>query len=180
MRERESHPAEESLASTNNATTLTPLTPSAVMAKNCIVCRAVASPNVQLQYCDACQSACYCSRACQRIDWKKQHRKICKLLNVGHGDMQVRDDIHTERSNELRETFERSERTLPGIYKRRKSSRGAKDEEICQTTAQKLPEVSIVLQFVLSCSIRFGDAVVGKQSTSCVDPVRRSQHAVRR
>jgi hypothetical protein len=32
--------------------------------------------------------------------------------------MQVRDDIHTDRSNELRETYERSERTLPEDAKR--------------------------------------------------------------
>ena len=88
------------------------------MARSCIICKAVDSPTLQLQYCDACQSAVYCSRACQRIDWKKQHKQICTLLNVGHGDMQVRDDIHTDRSNALKGTFEISESRLADNVKR--------------------------------------------------------------
>jgi hypothetical protein len=77
------------------------------MPKSCIVCSAEASPELQLQYCDQCQSALYCSKACQRIDWKKQHKKICKLLNAGHGDMQVRTDIHTNQFIASQEAFER-------------------------------------------------------------------------
>jgi hypothetical protein len=72
-----------------------------------------------LQYCAACQSALYCSKDCQRIDWrKKQHRQICKLLNVGHGDMQVRTDDHTNRSNALKESIERTEYSLDEDDKR--------------------------------------------------------------
>jgi hypothetical protein len=82
------------------------------MPKSCIVCSAVASPELQLQYCAACQSALYCSRACQRIDWKKQHKRICKLLNVGHGDMQVRQPIHAKRSIDGKELFEYNEDCL--------------------------------------------------------------------
>jgi hypothetical protein len=82
------------------------------MSKCCIICSAVASQDILLQYCAACQSAMYCSKACQRIDWKKQHRQICKLLNVGHGDMQVRDDTHTSHKIDLKESFERVERSL--------------------------------------------------------------------
>jgi hypothetical protein len=78
----------------------------------CIVCRAEASPDLQLQYCARCQSALYCSEVCQRQDWSKQHKKICKLLNVGHGDMQVRTSIHTRHSIRLKEHFETQERRL--------------------------------------------------------------------
>jgi hypothetical protein len=54
---------------------------SQIMPKSCIVCRAVASQDILLQYCDACQSALYCSKACQRKDWRKQqHKQICKLF----------------------------------------------------------------------------------------------------
>jgi hypothetical protein len=88
-------------------------TPIATMPKSCIICRAVASPDVQLQYCDQCQSALYCSKACQRIDWRqKQHRQICKLLNVGHGDLQVRTDDHTSLAMFLKERFENIHRSL--------------------------------------------------------------------
>jgi hypothetical protein len=82
------------------------------MPKSCIICSAVASPDIMLLYCATCQSALYCSKACQREDWKKQHKKICKLLNVGHGSMQVRTDEHTSRYIKLREDFEEGEQYL--------------------------------------------------------------------
>jgi hypothetical protein len=86
------------------------------MPKSCIICSAVASPVIMLQYCAACQSALYCSKACQRKDWKqKQHKEICKLLNVGHGDMQLRTDAHTNRSIQVQEI---SEHDLPSSEKR--------------------------------------------------------------
>jgi hypothetical protein len=85
---------------------------TAIMPKSCIVCSAVASPDVLLQYCATCQSALYCSKACQRKDWKKQHKIICKLLNAGHGDMQVRTGIHISRHIDSKEQFERDERSL--------------------------------------------------------------------
>ena len=71
-------------------------TPSAIMPKICFVCSAVT-----LQYCGACKSTFYCSRACQKEDWNKYHKQICKLLNVGHGDMQVRTGNHTSLSIDI-------------------------------------------------------------------------------
>jgi hypothetical protein len=80
--------------------------------RSCTNCKAGASPDLQLLYCATCQSALYCSKACQREDWKKHHKKICKLLNVGHGDMQLRTDTHARRSIELKKIFEASESSL--------------------------------------------------------------------
>jgi hypothetical protein len=88
----------------------TQLQHQAIMPKCCIICSVVASPDIMLQYCARCQSALYCSKACQKIDWKQQHKKICKLLNVGHGDMQVRTEEHTSQSIESKEQFEMNER----------------------------------------------------------------------
>jgi hypothetical protein len=88
-------------------------TPTAIMhLRCCIVCKVEGSPDLQLQYCAACLSALYCSKACQKEDWKKQHKQICKLLNVGNGDMQVRIDEHSSRSIDQKEQFERKERSL--------------------------------------------------------------------
>jgi hypothetical protein len=100
-------------------TNSTHATPTAViMPKSCIVCRAVASQDILLQYCSACQSALYCSKACQAKDWKKQHKKMCKLVNVGHGDMQVRTDKHKRLSIDLKEQIERYERSIDKDGKR--------------------------------------------------------------
>jgi hypothetical protein len=89
------------------------------MPKCCIICSAVASPVIQLQYCAACQSALYCSKACQRIDWKQQqHKQICKLLSVGHGDRQMRSNAHMSQQAKLKENFERNERGLGEGVKR--------------------------------------------------------------
>jgi hypothetical protein len=82
------------------------------MLRCCIVCKVEASPDLQLRYCAACQSALYCSEACQRKDWRKQHKKICKLLNVGHGDMPLRTPNHTSRSIALAEGFETQQRSF--------------------------------------------------------------------
>jgi hypothetical protein len=93
--------------------------PKAIMPPRCcIVCTAEASPDLVLQYCAACQSALYCSETCQKTDWNEQHKKICKLLNVGHGDMQLRNDEHMSRSIELMEQFESEERSLTEDMKR--------------------------------------------------------------
>jgi hypothetical protein len=77
------------------------------MFKSCVICKVEASPDVLLQYCDACNSALYCSRTCQRKDWKPRHKEICKLINVGHGDMQVRCGRHTEGMKARQEAFEK-------------------------------------------------------------------------
>jgi hypothetical protein len=142
------------------------------MPKSCIICRVGASLELQLQYCDQCQSAMYCSRACQRIDWKKQHKKICQFPNVGDGDRQVRTETHTSQFIAFTGAFERNERsldghdkqffqTLPGINVRSKSGCGEKYEEDCQTTDQAETEVSVLSQFVLACAFfQFGDAFV--------------------
>jgi hypothetical protein len=88
------------------------------MLRCCIICKAGASPNLQLQYCSVCKSALYCSEACQKTDWRTQHKTICKLLNVGHGDMQVRSNEHTILSIHFKERFEIRERSLDEEDKR--------------------------------------------------------------
>jgi hypothetical protein len=85
----------------------------------CVVCkRSEAPPDLQLQYCSVCQSALYCSEVCQKKDWRKQHKKICKHLNVGHGDMQLRDSMHTWRSTRLKEQFVAQESSFDEDTKR--------------------------------------------------------------
>ena len=37
---------------------------------------------VPLKFCAACQTVAYCSRACQRTDWKASHKRHCKKLKA--------------------------------------------------------------------------------------------------
>jgi hypothetical protein len=112
------------------------------MPKCCITCTAVASPDILLQYCDACQSALYCSRACQKIDWKQEHKKICKRLNVGHGDRQIRTDQHTNQYLELKEGFERAERNLDEGQKRFFRLFKESTREESEAAAQKMKKIA--------------------------------------
>jgi hypothetical protein len=87
------------------------------MSRSCIVCKVVASQDVQLSYCATCRTALYCSSKCQREDWK-QHKQICKLLNVGgDGAMQVQDDEHVKNCASVWQVFELSEKTIFGDMK---------------------------------------------------------------
>jgi hypothetical protein len=84
-------------------------------------------------------------------DWQTQRKEICKLLNVGYGDIQVRADEHVSRSIKLKEGFESNERNLDKDLKRsfklfqdstksRKSGRGgAKDEEFAREETTSSP-----------------------------------------
>jgi hypothetical protein len=87
------------------------------MPKTCIVCSAVASHDIVFQYCAYCQSAMYCSKACQKKDLK-QHKQICKHLNVGHGGMQMRNYMHVRLSIQSQELFERYDRCIDKDGKR--------------------------------------------------------------
>jgi hypothetical protein len=93
-------------------------TTTAFVLRSCINCKAGESPDLQLLYCNVCQSALYCSKTCQSEDWKKQHKQLCKLLNVGHGGLQVRMPLHTSRSIESKGEFENGERNLDEEDKR--------------------------------------------------------------
>jgi hypothetical protein len=131
-----------------------------MMPKNCIVCSAEASPDLQLQYCARCQSALYCSKACQRKDWKKQHKKICKLLNVGHGDMQVRTDAHTRQADQLKERFESDKQLLNDGVKRFFKLFEESTFEGSQATAQSMTkfakrQTKLVKKGILFHSVHF-------------------------
>jgi hypothetical protein len=81
------------------------------MPKTCLSCKAAASKDVPILCCGACRSAVYCSKVCQKEHWK-EHKKICKSLNVGEGAMQVRSVKHTENLDILAEGFKQFERNL--------------------------------------------------------------------
>jgi hypothetical protein len=97
---------------TSHSTPLRSAPISAIMPESCIMCSAVAATRLQIRSCGQCMSAMYCSKACQKKDWRPRHKRICKLLSVGHGGMQVRNEIHTSRQIAVKEKFERNEQNL--------------------------------------------------------------------
>jgi hypothetical protein len=83
------------------------------MSKNCFTCNA----HTVLDCCSKCQAVQYCSKSCQKADWK-QHKQICQYLNVGDGAMQVRTDKHVDSYAEEEEQFQAVERSFDEDEKR--------------------------------------------------------------
>jgi hypothetical protein len=71
--------------------------------ESCQVCKKGEAEGVELSYCNSCRSVSYCSRECQKADWKT-HKNICKKLNVddakqaGHADHQHNAEEAKEQS----------------------------------------------------------------------------------
>jgi hypothetical protein len=68
---------------------------------SCHACEKEEAEGMKLSFCNSCRSVSYCSRACQRADWKA-HKVICKELNVGDAKQIVHSD-HQSRAETARE-----------------------------------------------------------------------------
>jgi len=51
-----------------------------VTKRACSNCGTVETMRGDLKSCAACHSVCYCNATCQKMDWKKKHKKNCKRL----------------------------------------------------------------------------------------------------
>jgi hypothetical protein len=71
-----------------------------------------------LKCCIKCQAVQYCSKSCQKRDWKKQHEKICQFLNVGDGAVQVQIEDHKDNFENVEEQFQGAERSCDEDGKR--------------------------------------------------------------
>jgi hypothetical protein len=71
---------------------------------SCQVCEKGKAEGIKLSFCNSCRSVSYCSRACQKADWKA-HKVICKKLNVGDAKQVVHPD-HQSRANQTKERAE--------------------------------------------------------------------------
>lgn len=65
--------------------------------ESCANCHRAASPDVSLRECASCHTVKYCSRGCQRADWKA-HKKSCGFTPTGNasrsGTQAGRDPLH--------------------------------------------------------------------------------------
>jgi hypothetical protein len=68
---------------------------------SCQVCEKGMAEGLTLSFCSSCRSVSYCSRACQKADWKT-HKVICKNLNVGDAK-QISHSEHHARAEKAKE-----------------------------------------------------------------------------
>jgi hypothetical protein len=160
----------------------------ATMPKSCFTCNAVASEGVTFSYCGVCQSVMYCSKVCQKKDWKEgEHKKICKYLAGGDGAMQVLSDIHMQEAAEREEQFRDTERSLDEEGKRFFKLFTQSTFEGSQAAARKMKKIGIKqskcnrkaflfhsLYLLLRADSEKREASMAQQSTSCAASVRRS------
>lgn len=62
----------------------------------CAVCKKKEEESAKLLYCSKCKAVTYCSRECQKADWR-QHKTVCGSLNAGFA-AQVSQPLHHERA----------------------------------------------------------------------------------
>jgi hypothetical protein len=78
-----------------------------IMLMKCFSCDSTESADFAFSSCKACRNIFYCSRVCQRENWK-EHKQICKSLIVGAaGSMQLK---HSEQAARFALTIAKSER----------------------------------------------------------------------
>jgi hypothetical protein len=73
----------------------------------CFTCKA----KTVLKCCSKCEAVHYCSKSCQKEDWK-EHKQICQFLNVGDGAMQVQTDENLVGFEKSEEVFQDNDRRL--------------------------------------------------------------------
>jgi hypothetical protein len=73
---------------------------------SCQVCEKGMAEGLKLSFCSACRSVSYCSRECQKADWKT-HKVICKELNVGDAKQIVHPD-HQSYAEQRKEMAKRA------------------------------------------------------------------------
>ena len=61
------------------------------------VCNNCGVSNILLKNCSNCKKVCYCSKRCQKTDWKSRHKDACTLLVQGEEAQQ----LPTSQSNQL-------------------------------------------------------------------------------
>jgi hypothetical protein len=68
---------------------------------SCQVCEKGKAEGIKLSFCNSCRSVSYCSRECQKADWKT-HKVICKQLNVGDAK-QIVNEGHQSYAKKVEE-----------------------------------------------------------------------------
>jgi hypothetical protein len=82
------------------------------MRMKCFNCDTAESAGLNFSCCKACRNVIYCSRVCQRENWK-EHKQICKSLVMGaSGSMQVKELEATSSAINANEALERMRRAV--------------------------------------------------------------------
>jgi hypothetical protein len=73
-----------------------------MVTATCKLCERGEAEGLKLSFCNSCRSVSYCSRACQKADWKA-HKVICKELNLVDAKQIFQSDHQSlpERAEEM-------------------------------------------------------------------------------
>ena len=81
-------------------------TPSFTPPKRCSTCDAPKRSTHKLKNCK-CKGAQYCNATCQKKHWKshkKEHRRLCKEMNLKNTEGEMKDEVVEEEEDETKET----------------------------------------------------------------------------
>jgi hypothetical protein len=79
-----------------------------MVTASCQSCDKGEAEGLQLSFCNSsCRSVSYCSRACQKAD-RKDHKVICKKLNVGD----AKQAVHVDHQSNAKRLEEHAKRVL--------------------------------------------------------------------
>jgi len=77
-------------------------TPSFIPPKRCSTCNAPKTSTHKLRNCK-CKGAQYCNAECQKSHWKshkKEHRRLCKEMNLKNTEGEMKDEVVQEEEEE--------------------------------------------------------------------------------
>lgn len=84
---------------------------------SCHLCGKEESDELKLLRCGGCRSVCYCSKECQKKDWKTQHKAVCKQLSVGDAKQPMHSD-HLETALDLKNRVQKALQDCPKELRR--------------------------------------------------------------
>ena len=82
-------------------------------SKRCVTCR----QQCAALCCAACKAVYYCSRACQRMDWKSSHRNVCPSRNTHQLSNETRAENFFFRLGDKEHTFEYGQELVPSVFR---------------------------------------------------------------
>ena len=114
-------------------------TPSFTPPKRCSTCDAPKTSTHKLRNCK-CKGAQYCDAECQKSQWKshkKEHRRLCKEMNLVNTEGEMKEEVVVEEVEEEGETKETATATATAD-----SQQQEEEEDVCPVCIEALQKDS--------------------------------------